>query len=134
MDWDKKVYPKDIWKWIKDHLPYWPWDITGGIKAMIQDKFLPYARIRINGKEIYRGKNRKGGFTPRRSVSEVDRAYFDTDDFFDALEAQKRSKRLNVDPLDAAHERMKERFRRIDKRMERMWTPITDNDVWDTRK
>jgi len=65
MNWDKKIYPKDVWKWIKDHLPYWPWDITGGVKHTF--------------KRYMKGiKAHKGGFTPRREVSEVDRAYFDT--------------------------------------------------------
>jgi hypothetical protein len=102
MNWDKKIYPKDVWNWIKEHLPYWPWDITGGIKATIRDRFLPNTRIRVNQKTIYRGKNRKGGFTPRRSVSRVDRAYFDTDDFFDALDRE--------DGLDGVIERIKKRI------------------------
>ena len=67
MNWDKKIYPKDIWKWIKDHLPYWPYDITGGIKHTIKQY--------MKGAKAH---SRKGGFTPRREVSIIDRAYFDT--------------------------------------------------------
>ena len=44
----------------------------------------------------------EGGFTPRKSVSRVDRAYFDTDDFFDALERE--------DGLEGAIERIKKQI------------------------
>lgn len=80
MDWDKKIYPKDVWKWIKEHLPYWPYDITGGLIHT----FKKY----MKGAKAHR---RKGGFTPRRAVSRIDRGYFDSDDFFDTLRAKKES-------------------------------------------
>lgn len=74
MDWNKKMYPKDIWNWIKG---WFKWVNLGLPKSIIPSDFMPNIRIRVNNKTIFEGKNRKGGFTPRTEGSYVDRALFD---------------------------------------------------------
>ena len=65
MNWDKKIYPKDVWNWIKEKL-----SVIGIGHAMLWRK----------PKRLKRPAPwppPQGGFTPRREVSRISPARFD---------------------------------------------------------
>lgn len=74
MNWDKRIYPKDVWKWICDHLPYWPWDITGGLWYYIKKVLALTYIFGSSDESIFKrylkaAKANSGGYTPREEVS-----------------------------------------------------------------
>jgi hypothetical protein len=79
MNWDKKIYPKDVWNWIKNYL----W--------------------RKKPKRLKRPAPwppPQGGFTPRREVSRISRARFDDRDSL--LNRLKREDRWAMEAYDFA--------------------------------
>lgn len=54
MDWDKKIYPKDVLNFIKGHLPNL--DLK---KRWDKINIFPNLKVKLNKKTIFKGKNRK---------------------------------------------------------------------------
>lgn len=72
MDWDKKVYPIDIWKWIKG------WSIWSGFKSIVNGfssfNIMPNTKSKISRKMVF--KRIYGGNKPNPDD------FFDTHDVF----------------------------------------------------